>query len=197
MTVPASPSSAGDGDVPEEFARALADIRRVRPRPEVSLEEMPGPRKLAPHSAAFSAVVGQERELATGRLVLLYDPHGQEGWDGQWRMVTYLRAELEPEMAADPLVVRVGWSWLVEALRSHEADHLAPAGTVTRSASESFGTLANRPEVAEMELRASWTPSGTDLGAHVRAWCDVLATACGFPPTPPGVAPFRSRAMTR
>lgn len=179
--------------VPPEFARALSTIRAVRPRPEVSLEEIPGPRRLAPYAAAFSAdVVHDERELATGRLVVLHDPDGQPEWDGTLRMVTYLRAELDPEMAADPLLVRVGWSWLTDALQLHEAPHRAAAGTVTRSVSESFGTLDQRPDTTEMELRASWTPADAGYAAHVRAWCDVLATAAGFPPMPPGVAPLRT-----
>ena len=43
-------------------------------------------------------------ELGTGRLVLLHDPAGHEAWQGTFRVVTYVRAELEPEMAADPLL---------------------------------------------------------------------------------------------
>lgn len=178
--------------VPEAYTQALASIRAVRPRPEVCLEEVPGPRRLAPHAAAFTAVIVQhERELATGRLVLLHDPDGQEGWHGTFRVVTYLRAELEPEMAADPLLVRVGWSWLTDALQCHGAPYHAAAGTVTRSSSESFGELAQRQGTNEMELRASWTPEGSDYGRQLRAWCDVLATAVGLPPVPPGVAPLR------
>ena len=48
--------------------------------------------------------------------MLLYDPDGQEGWDGVFRLVAYIRAEVEPEIAADPLLGEVGWSWLSEAL---------------------------------------------------------------------------------
>lgn len=109
------------GEAPTEFVHALGEIRAVRPHPDVSLEEMPGPRRLAPHAAAFGAVVTDgERELGTGRLVLLHDPDGQEGWEGTFRLVTYLRAELEPEIAADPLLVRVGWTWLTDEIgRAH------------------------------------------------------------------------------
>lgn len=173
----------------EEFTRALASVRAVRPRPDIDLQEAAGPRRLAPHAAAFVAEIRDpERELATGRLVLLHDPAGQEGWEGTFRMVTFVRVELEPEMAADPLLVRVGWSWLTDALRAHDVSYRAAAGTVTRSSSESFGTLSQRPGTDEMELRASWTPKGGDYGGHLRAWCDVLATAAGLPPAPPGVA---------
>lgn len=178
---------------PEFFQAALGEMRAVRPRPEVSLEEVSAPRQIAPYAAAFTAdAVHQGSEIATGRLVFLHDPDGQDGWDGTSRLVTYLRADLDPEMAADPLLVRVGWSWLTEALESHEAPFHAAAGTVTRSTSESFGTLDERPATTEMELRASWTLTNAGVGAHVRAWCDVLATAAGLPPMPPGVAPLRT-----
>lgn len=153
---------------------------------------MAGPRRLAPHSAAFSATVAHgDREVGAGRLVLLYDPEGQEGWEGIMRLVTYFHVDLDPEMATDPLLVQVGWSWLTDSLHRHEATYRAAAGTVTRCVSESFGALADRPEATEMELRASWTPTGGDCGAHARAWCEVLATAAGLPPLRPGVAPLR------
>ena len=50
--------------------------------------------------------------------MLLYDPTGPEPWDGTFRAVTFVRADLEPELGADPLLGEVGWSWLVEALRT-------------------------------------------------------------------------------
>ena len=55
-------------------------------------------------------------DVATGRLVLLHDPAGQDAWDGTLRLVTYVTAELEPELASDPLLPAVGWSWLTDAL---------------------------------------------------------------------------------
>lgn len=180
-------------DGPEAFRTALSAMRAVQPRPEVFLEEVSAPREIAPYAAAFTAdVVYEGSEIATGRLVFLYDPDGQEGWDGTHRLVTYLRADLDEEMAADPLLVRVGWSWLTDALHTHEATCRAAAGTVTRSVSESFGTLAERPPATEMEIRASWTADEGTVAAHVHAWCDVLATAAGLPPMPPGVAPLRT-----
>ncbi len=53
-----------------------------------------------------------EEDLADGRLVLLHDPAGHDAWHGTFRLVTLVRAELEPEMAADPLLPDVCWSWL-------------------------------------------------------------------------------------
>jgi hypothetical protein len=104
------------------------------------------------------------------------------------RLVAYAAAELETEMAADPLLPAVGWAWLTEALRMRGADVTAEAGTVTRVASEHFGALADRAPAASLELRASWTPLGDDLGPHLLAWTDLLATLAGLPPLPPGVS---------
>src|SRR3954453_13101917 len=142
---------SGD-EVPEEFSRALSSLRSATPRPDVVLSETPAPQRLAPHAVAMTAdVVVDDEELATGRLVLLHDPAGHEAWQGTFRVVTYVRAELEPEMAADPLLPGVGWAWLTEALGSHEASYAAASGTVTRVASESFGSIGAEKGSAQME----------------------------------------------
>jgi hypothetical protein len=189
--------------VPEAFVRALAALRAVTPRPEVLLEETPAPQRLAPHAVALSADVlaphDPETELGTGRLVLLCDPAGHEAWDGTFRVVTYVRAELDHEMAADPMLPGVGWAWLTEALATHEASFTAASGTVTRVASESFGAISGEPSTAQIEIRASWTPLDEVFGAHLLAWCDLLCTTAGLPPESPGVVtlPLRRRAARR
>lgn len=175
---------------PPAFARAVAAMRRAPLRPEVRLSDLPAPLRLAPHAVAIGGeVVSPEDDvLASGRLVVLHDPAGQEAWEGMTRCVAYVRAEVEPDLGADPLLPTVGWAWLDEALRRHSAGHLAVAGTVTRTVSEHFGGLADRPAEATVEVRASWTPVGDDLAAHLSAWADLLATAAGLEPVPPGVA---------
>jgi hypothetical protein len=106
--------------VPELFRQAVAALRSVQPRPEVRLGEVRPPQRLAPWSFALSAEVdGPAEELATGRLVLLYDPDGEQAWDGVLRVVVYLRAELDPEIASDPLLPAVGWSWLTAWWHGH------------------------------------------------------------------------------
>jgi len=130
---------------------------------------------------------GEGDELATGRFVLLYDPSGPEPWEGIWRAVTFVRAVFDPELANDPMVGAVGWSWLIEALADRDATCVAEAGTVTRVVSESFASLAERSATVEMEIRASWTPIGPDLGVHLQAWTDLLCTVAGLPPLPEGV----------
>ena len=174
--------------LPTEFVAAVAAVRAARPRAEVVLEETPAPQRLAPYTLAVTAdVVVNGDDLATGRLVLLHDPAGHETWEGVFRLVMFARIELEPDMAADPLVTRVAWTWLLEALEARSARYVAPAGTVTRTASESFGAMADKAPDAQVEIRASWTPDGPDLTAHIEAWTDMLCTAAGLPPLPPGV----------
>lgn len=155
------------------------------------MAETAGPRRLAPYTFALSAdVIAHERgdsPIATGRLVLLHDPAGHDAWHGVFRLVTYVRGELEPEMGADPLLLPVAWSWLVGALEEHEADHTAISGTVTRVSSESFGGMAGDDPSSEVEIRASWTPTTPGLAPHAAAWSDTLTVAAGLQPLPPGV----------
>ncbi|MDF2143568.1 DUF3000 domain-containing protein [Knoellia sp. p5-6-4] len=179
------------GDQSPEFAQALSELRGARLRPEVRLSEVPAPQRIAPYAVALTAEVvgsaGSEDELASGRFVLLHDPSAPEPWDGMWRAVTFARAELEPELASDPMLGSVGWAWLIDALDGHRLPYTAEAGTVTRVVSESFAGLSDRPASVEMEVRASWTPLGGSLGDHLEAWCDLLCTIAGLPPLPEGV----------
>ena len=41
-----------------------------------------------------------DEDLGNGRLVVLHDPEGQEAWEGTFRIVAFVKATLEPEMAA-------------------------------------------------------------------------------------------------
>jgi hypothetical protein len=191
------------GDAPEEFVRALASLRAATPRPEVVIEETPAPQRLAPHAIALSADVTDpadpDSELGTGRLVLLHDPAGHEAWEGTIRVVTYVRAELDHDMATDPMLPGVGWAWLTESLEGHGAAFAAASGTVTRVSSESFGAIAGEPTSAQIEIRASWTPLDDSFGAHLLGWCDLLCTTAGLPPVSPGVValPVRRRSARR
>lgn len=180
--------------VPETFTRAVDELRAVTPRPEIELEEMPAPQRLAPYAYAISGtVLRQGEEVATGRLILLHDPEGHEAWNGTMRLVTYVTAELEPDLAADPLLPAVGWSWLIDALDGNGAAHTAIGGTVTQTLSTRFGELAGPPTAADIEIRASWTPTEGGLAVHVESWCALLASTAGLPP--PGVTALRSHAV--
>jgi len=169
----------------------------LRERDDISFEESPAPRRLAPYAAALGAVAYRDGtdddvEAGSGRLVLLFDPDGQDGWTGHFRLVAYVRADIEEEMAADPLLGEVGWSWLTDALELRAPGYTAPSGTVTRVITEGFGTKSGELPVTGFELRASWSPpEDTDLGVNVEAWCDLLAAAAGLPAPPPGTSALR------
>jgi hypothetical protein len=190
---------------PEAFRVAVAQLHTARLRPEVLCEEMPAPQRIAPFASALSADVTVDGDdVGTGRIVLLHDPAGNDAWQGTFRCVAYARAEIDPEMANDPMLAEVGWSWLSEALAAHGATYVAPSGTVTKVSSESFGGMSDENATAQLEIRASWTPvrdpAGDgllDLGPHVEAWGELLCTASGLPPVPEGVAPLPSRRGQR
>ncbi|GAA4096658.1 MULTISPECIES: DUF3000 domain-containing protein [Actinomadura] len=185
--------------VPAPFRRARDTLRAILEgepiRPELDLEDMPAPQRLAPYAAALSGSVYRdagtdaETEVATGRLIVLYDPEGRAGWTGGFRVVAYIRADLEPEIAADELIGSVAWSWLLEALEP--AGYAGVSGTVTRAVSESFGDKRGEPSTTELELRASWSPTGDDLTGHVLAWCEVMCTTAGLPPSGVSTLPDR------
>ena len=175
----------------------MAGLARASVRPEVILTEAPTPTRLAPFAVALDAEVrgDDDTPLAEGRLVVLHDPAGQDVWQGTTRCVAYAKAPLEADMGLDPMLPAVGWSWLTDALALTGATFLAAGGTVTRVTSERFGALAEHPDVSEVEVRASWSPVGDDLGPHLCAFAELLCTAAGLPPTPAGVTaiPVRRR----
>ena len=200
-TVPASPAEA-------TFAAAVAAFmagRDAHNRRDLLFEDVPAPKRLAPYATAIAATVQRDdADVAWGRLILLYDPDGQQGWDGFFRLVAYVRADVEPEMAADPLLGEVGWSWLSEALDAHAPGYAVPSGTVTRVITEGFGAKRDELPLTGFELRASWSPVGPDgphgsagnsdldtidLSAHIAAWCDCLSAAAGL--EPPGTRALR------
>ena len=189
------PASSRSQDPPPEFVRAVQSLHTARIRPEVHVEDTPAPQRVAPHAAALTGLVEVGgTELAHGRLVVLYDPAGHEAWQGTFRLVTFVRAELEPEMVVDPLLPEVAWGWLTETLQ--RVPYTAPSGTVTRVESQSFGALEGGPVTGELEIRASWTPVG-ELAEHLEAWADVLCIAAGLPPVPSGVASIPNRRTPR
>jgi hypothetical protein len=184
--------------LPEQFRAAVAGLRAAltaHGRPGLELEEVPAPKRLAPYAVAVSAEVGRgDEQVASGRFVVLHDPAGQDGWRGDTRVVAFVSADVEAEMAADPALAQVGWSWLTDSLADRDAAHTAAGGTVTRTVSCRFGQLEDAEEVSEVEVRASWTPlanpdGAMDLGVHLLAWCDLLCATAGLPP--PGVLALR------
>lgn len=184
--VPGSDTSADDTATggPETFRVAVESLETTLARVEVRVEAIRAPQRLAPYSYALAAEVmaDDDGEGATGRLVLLHDPDGADAWDGDLRLVAYASAELAADMAGDPLLPQVGWSWLTSALDERGAGYTAAGGTVTQTTSTRFGDVQGPSSTTSLELRGSWTPTGADLSAHLLAFVDVLATAAGLPP---------------
>jgi hypothetical protein len=194
---PTSLANAGDpgrnpgGDEPPaEFRAALAALDGVRARPEIVLEHIPAPQRLAPWAHAVGALVTEpdgedEVEIASARFIVLFDPDGHEAWNGTIRCVGYLSAETDEQLVDDAMFSEVAWSWLTDALTEAGATHHAVGGTVTRTASTRFGDLASPEHSVDVEMRASWTAEDTALDRHLLAWLQVLGNAAGLPP--PGV----------
>ena len=173
----------------QPFERAIVAIRGIAPRAEFVLEETPAPQRLAPHALAITAEMADlDDDAASGRFVLLHDPDGIDEWEGTFRAVVFVRAKVEPELVDDPLMAEVVWSWLTEAIHGLDARHIG--GTVTKSTGDSFGTMTGKRPQGSIELRASWTPTGSpepDLAAHFQVWLETLAVAAGLAPLPAGV----------
>ncbi|MQA32010.1 DUF3000 domain-containing protein [Modestobacter roseus] len=171
---------------PPEFEAALAALATVHPRPEVELEHIPAPQRLAPFAAAIGARVAApddaDDDLASGRFILLHDPEGHEAWAGTTRCVGFVSALTDEHLVDDAMFSDVAWSWLTDALADSGARHHAVGGTVTRTASTRFGSIAAPEHTVEVEIRASWTAQDTDLDRHLTAWLEVLANAAGLPP---------------
>jgi hypothetical protein len=192
--------------MPAEFRRAVVALRDVPTRRELRLTETEPPPRLAPWGFALRGEIG---DTVVGRLVLLHDPASQPDWQGLFRLVCYVSAELDPEQAGDEALPAVVWSWLTEALEEAGAEHVALRGTVTCSSSVRFEDgagghggldieLGMSGRTDDVELRCSWTPTCTiggsvpDWHGHATAFVVLLGTAAGLPPV--GVADLGKRA---
>ena len=184
--------------VPNRFAEIEGAVRSFQWRPEVQVAEIISPQRLAPYSMALEAdvVPRGDEALAFGRLVILYNPDGDDIWGGTTRFVSYGQAEVEFEMAADPMLADVAWSWLLDSLRHAGADHRAASGTVTAMTSRSFGKL-DTPQRAEIEMRCSWTAaSDGTYSPHIAAWQDFLCQLAGLEPLVEGVTSLGRRSWS-
>ncbi len=183
-------ADTGGDEVPAAFRAALDALATVRARPEIVLEHIPAPQRLAPFAHAVGAMVtepdgDEDVEIATARFIVLFDPDGHQAWQGTTRCVGYLTAGTDEQLVDDTMFSEVAWSWLTEALTEHGAAHHAVGGTVTRTASTRFGDLAGPEHSVDVEMRASWTAEDSALDRHLDAWLEVLGNAAGLPP--PGV----------
>ena len=178
---------------PAVFTAAVDAIRAATLRDELTVTEIAAPSGVAPWSLALAADVhpvrhGNDSELGTGRFILLHDPAEPEAWGGAFRVVCFAQAPLETEIGVDPFLANVAWSWLVDALDSRGAKYSSASGTATKTLSTGFGELATQEDVAQIELRASWSPFDHDITSHVEAWGELLCMLAGLPPAAEGVS---------
>ena len=188
MVVIASESAAA-GAV--RFADVVAQIERFPWHGSLSVRQVGSPQRIAPHGYALEAdILNADTCTGDGRLVLLHDPAGHEEWGGTFRLISYTRAALDHEMATDPLLAEVGWSWVLEAFVDQDATYAALAGTVTCVTNTTFDAKGAQPVAADVEIRASWTPllgARPDIRPHLRAWQQLLYQVSGVPLLPQGL----------
>ncbi|MHA6668026.1 DUF3000 domain-containing protein [Homoserinimonas sp. A447] len=193
--------TAAGPPVPSPFDEAVASVRRAAPRTELNVSEIPAPGNLAPYSIALAADVspaphGTDSDLGTGRFILLYDPSAPEAWGGVFRVVCFVQAPLETDIGIDPFLADVAWSWLVDALEAKGARYAAASGTATKIISTGYGELADQGDGAQIEVRASWTPTDADIASHVEGWGELLCMLAGLPPAE-GVSSLSARRAGR
>lgn len=171
----------------DAFAAAIAAIGTVEVRPDLLVSDAPAPNRLAPHAYACTAEIG-DPEIGSGRFVLLHDPARPASWETDTRVVVYVEADIDAEMAEDQLLTDVGWTWLQEALSASEIPYCALGGTVTAVRSTSYEALAARGHETTIQVRASWSPIALgDVEGHYEAWIALMELCAGLPPHYPGV----------
>ncbi|NNG95827.1 DUF3000 family protein [Gordonia araii NBRC 100433] len=199
-------TASGRAGDPADFTLAVESLQAAKVRPDIDVSPIRPPQRLAPYSYAVGAEVRADEPediptdaagSAFGRLILLYDPEGHDAWSGTIRLVAYIQVDMEADLATDPMLPEVAWSWLTDALGVPEGENSSQApvltalgGTVTSTSSVRYGDIAGPPRAHQLELRASWTALDPVLRPHLEAFCDVLATAAGLPPT--GVVALKS-----
>ncbi len=174
---------------PSVFLDALESLESAPIRPELVVNDMLAPEGLAPWAAAFTADLKPTRfhedsDLATGRLVLLYDEAEPDVWGGPFRIVSFASAPFDVTIGEETLLSDVAWSWLKDALSLHNAQYQGLAGTITRIISRGYGQLADQGDGSVLEIRCSWSPLETEIGKHFTAWTEMMCMFAGLPPKP-------------
>lgn len=180
-----------------EFEAAARELRGAILRNELQVREIAAPERMAPRSVAFAANVSTshpsgrssadkdespaDSPYGAGRLILMHDPASEDEWGGPFRLVCFAQAPLEVEIGVDPFIADVAWSWLIDALDSRGAEYSYASGTATKTLSTGFGSLEAQGDAAQIEIRASWTPLGTEFSAHAEAWGELLCLLAGLP----------------
>lgn len=171
----------------DDFAAALDALNSLPVRPDITITAAPSPTRLAPHAHACTAEIG-DPEVGSGRFVLLHDPQRPPSWESDTRVVVYVEADIDAEMAEDQMLTDVGWTWVQEALAAVDVRYVALGGTVTAVRSTSYEALAARGHETTVQIRASWSPVAVeDAHAHYEAWVALMELCAGLPPHAPGI----------
>lgn len=180
------------------FQAAVDGLKQSSLRSELELEQIAAPAQTAQHAVAFAASVSfgssaDSGDRGTGRFVLLHETEPQEQWGGNFRVVCFAKSPLETEIGADELISDICWAWLNEALDQRQADYNLPSATVTRVISTGYGALEEQSDHAELEMRASWSPIGTNFFSHLEAWQDLICIMSGYPSSQHGVSHIEAK----
>jgi hypothetical protein len=168
-----------------EFKLAVMSLRDAAIREEVVLTKIPSPKDLADHSITFTCDIDQSHssqkiDRGTGRFVLLWHNHAQDNWTTNFRVICFAKSPLETDIGFTDDSSELAWAWLRQALFNRGARFDAEAGTTTRVISVGHGLIASQKQHAELELRASWCPEDTNVGAHFQAWQDLICMMSGY-----------------
>jgi hypothetical protein len=175
-----------------QFKAAALGLTELMLRSELETEQIPAPKEIAPFALAFSAQVPNPADTpmnrGVGRLVFLHNPGEFDTWGSNMRVIAYGKSPLESDVAMQEDAANYWWEWLMRALDYRGAKYSHEAGTITRMTSTGMGALATDRENTEIEIRASWSPTEDDLGAHLGAWQDLISGMAGYPIGGEGVA---------
>jgi hypothetical protein len=173
-----------DSAAPAQFAAAALSLAQPVLRSELETSQIPAPDQIAPWALAFAAQAPNPADTpmnrGVGRIVFLHDPKEFDVWGSNMRVIAYGKSPLENDLGIEEDVAHYWWSELERALSNHGAKYRNEAGTVTKMSSTGMGSLANEPSASEVEIRASWSPTDDDLGPHLAAWQDLIASMAGF-----------------
>ena len=181
-----------DPKAPAQFKAAAMGLTELMLRNELETQQIPAPKEIAPYALAFSAQVPNPADTpmnrGVGRLVFLHNPEEFDTWGSNMRIIAYGKSPLESDVAMQEDAANYWWEWLMRALDYRGAKYSHEAGTITRMTSTGMGALATDRENTEIEIRASWSPTEDDLGAHLGAWQDLISGMAGYPIGGEGVA---------
>lgn len=171
-------------DLPSEFAEACLGLAEPKLRAELDTVQIDAPDKIAPFALAFAAQVPNRAETpmnrGVGRIVFIYDQSQSETWGSNMRVIAYAKSPYENEMALEDDYANFCWELLTRSLARNQVRYSHEAGTVTKMTATGMGSLSDEKVGSEVEIRASWSPTDLDLGAHFAAWQDLVAGLAGF-----------------